>query len=195
MKFLETPVPMTQAKEERNSPNHRMQAIADKAGSGSSRRWAGRTKYYGNVDKAVWRSRGVPRSDVRVIPEALSACPSRPDFFFDQSPHSLGLYGALGSRYRAWGRPINEAIIWSELTPFLLMDQSGGIEALAEYAVFQERPNEARTGWLRDRINLSFRSYHDKSVIAATSIALMNGVAWCDLLEPSVLRLIEDEAG
>jgi len=115
--------------------------------------------------------------------------------FFDQSPHSLGLYGALGSRYRAWGRPINEAIIWSELTPFLLMKESDGIEALVEYVVFQERPNEARTGWLRDRINLSFRSHHEGSVIAATSIALMNGVAWSDLLEPAVLKLIEDEAG
>lgn len=113
--------------------------------------------------------------------------------FFDQSPHSLGLYGALGSRYRALGRPINEAIMWSELTPFLLMDQSDSVEALAEYALFQERPNEARTGWLKDRINLSFRSHHDESVIAATSIALMNEVAWCDLLEPAVLRLIEDQ--
>jgi hypothetical protein len=31
-------------------------------------------------------------------------------------------------------------------------------------------------------------------VIPATSIALMNEVAWCDLLEPSVLRLIEGQA-
>lgn len=111
--------------------------------------------------------------------------------FFDQSPHSLGLYGALGSRYRAWGRPINEAIIWSELTPFLLMGQSGGIEALAEYAVFQERPNEARTGWLRDRINVALRSCHDDSLMAAAALALMNRVAWCALLEPSTLRVIE----
>jgi hypothetical protein len=85
--------------------------------------------------------------------------------------------------------------MWSELTPFLLMGESDGMEALVEYVVFQERPTEARTGWLKDRINRSFRSHHDKTVIAAASIALINGVAWCDLLEPGVLRLIEDEAG
>jgi len=106
-------------------------------------------------------------------------------------PHNVGLFGALASRYRARGTPIDEAVIWSELAPFLLMEKFDGVEALAEYVMLQERPNEARTGWLTDRINVALRSCHDDSLMAAAALALMNRVAWCGLLEPSTLRVIE----
>jgi hypothetical protein len=69
-----------------------------------------------------------------------------------RSPHEQGLYGALESRYVAAHAPRPEIQIWTELIPFLLMDEDEAVEALAELMVHDEMPLEARTEWLGARI-------------------------------------------
>jgi len=73
------------------------------------------------------------------------------------SPHARGLYGVLESRYLAANAPRPEIQIWTELIPFLLMDEAEGVEALAELMVLEELPLEARTPWLGDRIRWAIR--------------------------------------
>jgi hypothetical protein len=68
------------------------------------------------------------------------------------SSHEQGLYGALASRYVADQAPRPEIQIWTELIPFLLMDEAESVEALAEITVHDEMPLEARTAWLGERI-------------------------------------------
>ena len=68
------------------------------------------------------------------------------------SPHHRGLYGALASRYIAAHAPRPEIQIWTELIPFLLMDEAEAVEAMAEIVVHDEMPIEARTAWLGERI-------------------------------------------
>ena len=55
------------------------------------------------------------------------------------SPHLIGLYGALRSRYRARGLAMDEAVMWGELAPFLAMEPAMSIAALSEYVAFQEQ--------------------------------------------------------
>ena len=111
-------------------------------------------------------------------------------------PHSLGLYGALGSRYRARGKPVMEDIGWEvlirgELSPFMLMKETEAVEALAEYVVYKELPQKARITWLKELINSSLRSCKDDSKIAMATVGLINQVAWCSLLEPETMKIIE----
>jgi hypothetical protein len=108
------------------------------------------------------------------------------------SPHAFGLYGALASRYMVRGWQVVEPIIWADLSPFLAMDKSEAVEALAEYAVFQERPEDARQGWLKRVINDAILSPTDNTYVAMTAMGLMNKVAWCGLLEPNTISVIEN---
>lgn len=73
------------------------------------------------------------------------------------SPHEQGLYGALESRYVADHAPRPEIQIWTELIPFLLMDEEEAVEALAEIMVHDEVPLEARALWLGERIRWVIR--------------------------------------
>ena len=107
------------------------------------------------------------------------------------SPHAFGLYGALGSRYQARRLPVVEVVMWAELSPFLAMKEAEGIEAIAEYAVFQERPSDARQEWLRALINNALSAPSDSSLTTMAIGGLMNQVAWCSLLEPSTISAIE----
>jgi len=107
-------------------------------------------------------------------------------------PHTVGLYGALASRYRVRGAPVVEVAIWGELAPFLEMKETEAVEALAEYVVFQERPQDARVTWLKGTINSALQSCSDESRKAMAGAGLINQVAWCALLEPSTRKAIED---
>jgi hypothetical protein len=107
------------------------------------------------------------------------------------SPHSFGLYGALGSRYRFSLRRIVEVEMWSELVPFLLMSESEAVEALAEYVVYQEQPLHARVTWLKNLINSSLSANPNNPLITAAILALEKQVAWCSLLEPATIDLLE----
>ena len=72
--------------------------------------------------------------------------------------------------------------MWGELAPFLAMKETEAVEALAEYVVFQERPNEARAAWLKGLINSVLRSPGDDTRTAMAHVGLMNRVPWCLLL-------------
>jgi len=73
------------------------------------------------------------------------------------SSHAHGLYGALASWYLDAHAPRPEIQIWTELVPFLLMDEAEAVEALAEILVLDEFPLEARTVWLGERIRRAIR--------------------------------------
>ncbi|MGE0825430.1 MAG: hypothetical protein AB7G75_27815 [Candidatus Binatia bacterium] len=111
-------------------------------------------------------------------------------------PHRAGLHGALGVYYRSRGLPVRELSLWAELTPFLLMTEEVGSEALIEYVLFLESPKEARVPWLLSTISTVLRrpapSQDSQRVMAP--LALLKNVAWCQLLEPDVRRLLEEES-
>ncbi len=63
------------------------------------------------------------------------------------TPHLAGLYGALGSRWKAFfGVDLPEALGWTLLAPFMMMDdERGANELLAEYAVLKESAVDAKS--------------------------------------------------
>ena len=71
--------------------------------------------------------------------------------------HFFGLYGALATRYYARGWPVFEDLIWLDLVPFLLMRQPDAIDAVAEYALYQENVRDIRIQWLVLLINEALR--------------------------------------
>jgi len=85
-----------------------------------------------------------------------------------------------------------EVALWGELAPFLMMKEKEAVEALAEYAVFQEYPKEARVVWLKRLINAALRSPGDTAALA--TVGFINQVSWCALLEPDTKKAIEDTA-
>ena len=77
------------------------------------------------------------------------------------SPHHIGLYGALCTRHMTYGMHISPSMepeLWAELAPFLLMSETDAVESLAEYVVYKELPREAKVPWLRKIINDAFRT-------------------------------------
>ena len=109
-----------------------------------------------------------------------------------ETPHNCGLYGALGTRYMAGGKPKPEVLLWGELVPFLVMTEDVGLKALVEYVVYQEYPpGNADVSWLRQAINSALRSCVDSERIALAGMGLVNQVAWCALLESDTRGRIE----
>jgi hypothetical protein len=72
------------------------------------------------------------------------------------------------------------------------MKEAEAVEALAEYVVFQERPRDARVVWLKEAINSALCSCRDPSRTIMAVGGLINQVAWCALLEPDTLKVIDD---
>ncbi len=107
-------------------------------------------------------------------------------------PHSLGLYGALGTRYLAQGTPVVEVALWGELAPFLIMKEEQAVGALAEYVVFQEHPKDAKVVWLKRVINAALRSPGEN--VALATIGFINQASWCALLEPDTRIALEESA-
>lgn len=68
-------------------------------------------------------------------------------------PHSTAMFGALGTRNKVSGYPVNEPYIWIELSPFLELEAQLGVEALADYAVWRELPNELTEPQLENLAN------------------------------------------
>jgi len=71
--------------------------------------------------------------------------------------HARGLYGALERWYLDEHAPRPEIQIWTELVPFLLLDEAEGVEALAELLVLHDMPLEARSAWLGERVRWAIR--------------------------------------
>jgi hypothetical protein len=103
-------------------------------------------------------------------------------------PHHAGLFGALGTRYKVRGVLRNpgfpDVVLWGELAPFLLMSKEDSVEALAEYALWQERPSAAKKDWLARKINsaLSTKPSSEDSPRSLASLAFINNVSWSKLL-------------
>jgi hypothetical protein len=94
-------------------------------------------------------------------------------------PYWVGLYGALASRYKSYGVSVSQREIWQELVPFLLMTEQEAPQALAEYVLYKERPNEARVPWLQNLLNNALRrlpSSDDSSKKIFASLAYHNMV-------------------
>lgn len=111
----------------------------------------------------------------------------------DDPPEHIGLFGALKSFYLTHGVERTDIDIWPELVPFLLMDSSVAPEALAEYAVFQENPSEAKISWLRHLINESLRRpVQNEEYRGMAGMAALNYVKWCDLLDADVAAHLDE---
>ena len=87
-------------------------------------------------------------------------------------PHHAGLPG------------FPDVVLWGELAPFLLMSKEDSVEALAEYALWQERPSAAKKDWLARKINsaLSTKPSSEDSPRSLASLAFINNVSWSKLL-------------
>jgi|GEM_PF-5369153 len=107
------------------------------------------------------------------------------------SPHVIGLYSALGTRYMARGTKVKMRDVWCELTPFLVMEEQEAAEALAEYVVFKENPADTQVTWLRNSINTALAGLSDDSYRRMATMGMLNGVAWCALLTADTAEMIE----
>ena len=119
----------------------------------------------------------------------------------DGDSHHLGLFGALGTRYKARGVLQNpnfpDTVLWSELTPFFLMSKYDSIQALAEYVLWQEMPSAAKKNWLARKINQALctkPSDDEDSPSSLASLAFLNNVKWCELLYPGTRTMLSCEA-
>lgn len=113
------------------------------------------------------------------------------------SPHEVGLYGALASRYKTRLSLPPEPAIWAELSPFLLMEPSTAVEALAEYIVSEEwGPDHANVEWLQKVISDALRPppASPDSFRCAAPLAVASGVTWCFLLDEDVGQILSEEA-
>jgi hypothetical protein len=112
------------------------------------------------------------------------------------TPHQFGLFGALYTRYMTAGISKDAAEIWVELSPFLLMEEPDGLEALCEYVVYQERPSEAKTSWLKYAVSESLRkpAISEESPRHLASRAMLCKVCWFfELVDDDVRRALEHE--
>ncbi len=110
------------------------------------------------------------------------------------SPHLLGLYGALVSRYRARGWAVDQGVMQGELAPFVAMEPAMSIAALSEYAAYQERHAGVRREWLGHAIKRALEARKVGTMTDAVRIGLVNRAAWCELLEPATVAALEGEA-
>ena len=109
------------------------------------------------------------------------------------SPHLIGLYGALRSRYRARGLAMDEAVMWGELAPFLAMEPAISIVALSEYVAFQEQHVGVRREWLGNTIRRAMQAPKVGTMTEVVRLAVVSRVAWCELLEPATVAALEGE--
>ena len=113
------------------------------------------------------------------------------------NPHWSGLYGALGTRYVGLGIPESPSMglaLWAELAPFLLMEETDAVEALAEYIVYKEVPREAKTSWLRTLINDALCKVTSEGWPSAMApVSMIHQVEWFNLLDQDIKSTIEKE--
>lgn len=98
------------------------------------------------------------------------------------TPHEAGFYGALGTRYLVGFTPVDEVTIWMELMPFIKLEPSVGIEALAEYVVYKENPGQARTEWLAEVVNRGLELQDAEERENLVMVAQAKGFAWANLV-------------
>jgi hypothetical protein len=121
----------------------------------------------------------------------------------DDPPRHRALYGALATWYKVRGLRVSEVSIWGELAPFLLLPEAVAREALAEYTLYLEEREGwfgrgsagTRVMWLRELINAALRRAPTGggSPRSMAILAVMNRVAWYDLLDPEVKAPLDQE--
>jgi hypothetical protein len=106
------------------------------------------------------------------------------------TPHRIALYGALASRFRLSGVPVDnvtaEALIWADLLPFLYLDQHTACEALAEYVVYKEMPKDAKISWLTTLVQKGCqvgKDSHQEEYDTFITVAKANVAVWLLLFE------------
>lgn len=113
-----------------------------------------------------------------------------------ETPHIAGLYGALASRYVAAGISRSDYLLFPELSPFLLMKESDAVDALAEYVVCQENPEEGKIDWLSKLVNDALKTIKNVNPnynAMATDVLLHRDIYWRNFLEKDVNDLLENE--
>jgi len=114
------------------------------------------------------------------------------------APETLGLpahWWAINFALREWRRKDDRsmagsaarlAVLCAEAEPFLKMDQSVAVEALAELAVYQKLPQYANTVWLKEQIVRVLQPPFRRPSIFAIRKQLQEQVSWWSLVAESV---------
>lgn len=97
------------------------------------------------------------------------------------SPHQVGLYGALATRYMAGFESVSEVVIWGELAPFLNLEPDEGLAALAEYIVYKEMPVKADKSWLSKQVKKGLSLLGGEERESLEMMAKINGFTWTSL--------------
>lgn len=134
-------------------------------------------KLFGGAEGAREAMRESYAKHVRLAREARIPAPD--------SPHVVGLFGALATRYQARLQPKSEVELWPELAPFLAMPEALAVEMLAEYVIYQETPSKARFNDLRISISNVIEAGLNEDRTYMAAIGLINGVGWSAFLTPS----------
>jgi hypothetical protein len=105
-------------------------------------------------------------------------------------PVSMGLFGALGSRYKLRGKFINDMVHMLEVAPFMMMDEVGRVRLLADYVLADEIPDQIDIQSLRDSINRAVRHPNGESgktayelLVSSVPFLVNAPIRWVDWLD------------
>jgi hypothetical protein len=70
----------------------------------------------------------------------------------------MGLFGALGSRYKLRRVFVNEMVHMMEIAPFMMMDDFVRVKDLADYLMAAEIPDRINVTQVKDSINDAIRT-------------------------------------
>jgi hypothetical protein len=117
------------------------------------------------------------------------------------TPHQNALFSALNACWETKNYRPNEALLSAEIAPFACMAPEVGREALAEYLVCIERPEEGRIGWLREQLNSALTTPYDSQEAryalddAAKCISFFGSdLLWIGMLQDEVLQSLREHA-
>jgi len=65
----------------------------------------------------------------------------------------MGLFGALGSRYKVRGIFVSDMVHMIEVAPFIMMDEATRVQKLADYLMADEIPDQINITAVRSSIN------------------------------------------
>lgn len=111
------------------------------------------------------------------------------------SEHQIRIIGALAIRYLAQTvvgiKPPTMAKLFGECLPFILMKPEVGIDAIAEYVLWKEKPEKANVSFLRVAISQVFKEkdWSDYGFIVVFTIG--SHVPWRSLLDQKSANIIE----
>lgn len=120
----------------------------------------------------------------------------RGEFHTNDSPHYMGLYGALGNWKNANRQSVNEMQMWVELAPFLVMNEEDSVEALAEYIVFMDRhkyDEYPRIDMLTSKLNNALK-YSTGEIRELAIVGVSNRFDWCNLIDEDIKLQLQNEA-